>query len=167
MVENAKTFLGERNVPYPNFSSKPVDGKPMFQHTVLENLENIEIPLSKMHIKKIDFVNLKKVTFSEIQKTALIKINALQLGELDSRVGSGFRKDEIILDWNKLDIDGAKEFQIAKFRIISASGGYMRTLAEMLAEKFGTVGLAFSINRTQIGKYFKISKNFGFWTKRY
>lgn len=165
VVTTAETFLGKRDVPYPKFSSRPVDGKPMFQHAILDNLENIEIPISKLHIKRIEVLGLRKISFGELKKDAINKINTLQLGDLDSRVGSGFRKNEILEDWNKLEIDDSQEFQLAKLNVVSASGGYMRTLAEMISEKLGGTGLAYSINRTKIGKYLKIINTYGFWTR--
>jgi len=46
---------------------------------------------------------------------------------------------------------------------VVSSGTYIRSLAPEIARRVGTVGLAYSIHRTEIGRYL----GFGFWLKRY
>jgi hypothetical protein len=43
----------------------------------------------------------------------------------------------------------------------------MRSLAEVIAKKLGTCGLAYSIHRKTIGRYFAVFPRLGFWVKRY
>jgi tRNA U55 pseudouridine synthase TruB len=43
----------------------------------------------------------------------------------------------------------------------------MRSLAEAIGHAAGTTALAFSINRTDIGRYWPVYENFGLWYKRF
>ena len=59
-----------------------------------------------------------------------------------------------------------KEFLIAQVRCIASSGTYMRSLAEVIATKLGTCGLAYSIRRTRIGTYAPLPFGLGYWRKK-
>jgi tRNA U55 pseudouridine synthase TruB len=55
-------------------------------------------------------------------------------------------------------------FSVATFTCTSSSGTYMRSLAEEIARKIGSTGLAFYIHRTEIGHYDGVNK---IWNERF
>ncbi|MSR78964.1 MAG: hypothetical protein EXS59_02350 [Candidatus Taylorbacteria bacterium] len=161
----ARSFPGNFESPYPAFSSKTVEGKPLFHHAVENNLGDITIPMTKSRIYHIVFCGMREVTVWELIQNVVDKISLLHVDESDTRVGSGFRKNEIVERWRTFQGIEEKRFLIAKFRTVVTSGTYMRTLASQIADKLGTCGLAYSIHRTRIGHYISLSKFFGFWKK--
>ena len=163
----AKSFVGVHTFVYPAFSSKVVSGKPLFHHAIENNLEAIEIPTTDVRIYKMRFCAMRRSSSEELIEHILGKIDLLQLAEPDSRTGSGFRKEEIIARWKTLRTSDLKQYTIAKFRATVSSGTYIRALAPRLAEKLGTCGLAYSIQRTKIGRFFPVTKSFGFWRKNF
>ncbi len=51
------------------------------------------------------------------------------------------------------NVRGNVSFPILKIKVECKSGSYMRTLAELLAEKLKTCGLAYSIKRIRVGEF--------------
>ncbi len=163
----AKSFVGNFESPYPAFSSKTVDGKPLFHHAVENNLGAITIPTTKGKIYRIALCGMREVTADELIRSIVDKISLLNVDESDTRVGSGFRKKEIIERWGAFQDLNGRKFVLAKFRTTVTSGTYVRTLASQMAEKLGTCGLAYSIHRTKIGRFYSFTKNLGFWEKTF
>ncbi|MEK7574937.1 MAG: hypothetical protein AAB511_01780 [Patescibacteria group bacterium] len=158
-----RSCLGEYRSPYPAFSSKTVGGVPIFHHAIKNTLVEIDIPMVSGTIHQIIFLGTRTVPRDELVEKISAKINLLHVDETDPRVGSGFRKSEISARWNILRFGTPRNFTIVKFRVVVSSGTYIRTLAPSIAEKLGTCGLAYSIHRTKIGRYFSLTKHFGFW----
>jgi tRNA pseudouridine(55) synthase len=168
-VENAcRAVLGSRLVPYPSFSSKTVNGIPLFQYALEGRLGEINVPT---HIETIYMIRLHEYRqVSGAQLLARIQTHLTHVPRTDDpvkRLGADFRQDEIRTAWKK-ELETRKDAQLLIIRlpVICASGTYMRTLAERLGKELGTAGFALTIHRSKIGRYRKIGP-FGFWTKRY
>ncbi len=155
--EKIKLLIGKRSEKYPAFSSKPVNGKPLFMHAkegtqmggpAEATKKWIEIPEKNIEIYFIDFLGQETITTSELVNVAIQRIK---------KVKGDFRQEEIIESWKDLVKSGTDShqdaFQIIKLRVKSSSGAYMRTLAEKLGESLGTKALAWKIRRTKIGEY--------------
>ena len=142
---NLKYFTGKLKQKYPIYSSKTVNGKPLFSYA--RNGESVELPEREVFIKKIDFERLKSINskklFANIEKRI-------------AKVKGDFRQKEILKLWKKKLIDDreAKEFYIADFKVKCTSGTYVRRLANSLGEKIKIPALAFSIKRTKVGKFY-------------
>jgi len=162
----AEFFLGEQVLPYPAFSSKTVDGKPLFHHAIENNLDDIEIPTATVHVYQMRFCGTRSVSGRELVDDILEKIELLKVDTLDSRTGSGFRKEEICTRWRSCKIEDSGQYTIARFKTTVSSGTYIRILAPLIAEKLRNYGLAYSIRRTKIGRYISVSKRFGFWRRK-
>ena len=147
--EKLSQLVGERIEKYPAFSSKPINGKPMFTHAKEGSLDRFaidEIPEKLIEIYSIDFISQQKISIEELIKTAIERI---------SKVKGDFRQNEIIESWQSLKGSNkdSNEFSIIKIHVKSSSGAYMRTLAQKLGESLGTQALAWKIKRTKIGEY--------------
>lgn len=160
-------LLGPTQLPYPHFSSKTVRGKPLHTWTLENRLDEITIPFRTSTIYKLTPENMHGRTGSEIRAEVLEKIKRLPLvTDPKKAIGRDFRRDEVLASWKHLkDTHADTYFQIMKIRCICSSGMYMRSLAEEIARRLGTVGLAYSIHRTRIGAYWSPIRNVGFWTK--
>lgn len=160
-------FKGDYSWPYPVISSKPVEGKPLFQWFLEGRLDEIEIPKSTGKIFSIECVSIRTITAEQLKKRTLEKIHALSIVTDESkRLGRDFRRHEVIDSWNTWHLTHKADVQIVDVEVTASAGTYMRTLAHELGKSLGTGGLALEINRTRIGTYRQFGP-WGFWLKSY
>ena len=144
ITKGVKNFIGKRSMNYPLFSSKTVDGIPLWKWArdkkQIKNLtpsKEIEIYTSKIRGKEmIAKESLKKYIFNRIDL-----------------LSGDFRQGEIKKEWLKFfKKTKNKQFFVFHIRITCSSGTYMRVLAEELGNKIGVPSLALSITRNKIEK---------------
>ncbi|MDB5245593.1 MAG: truB [Parcubacteria group bacterium] len=163
-----RALTGAQIVPYPAFSSKTVNGKPLFQYTLEGTLETIEIPTHTETIYRIQLLKTVRLTRAELQERIDVGlVEVPRSDDLSKELGADFRQDIIRAGWRALfTAMPERDFTILRLRVACGSGSYMRTLAGRIGAELGTTGFALSINRTKIGTI----KKFGplwFWTKKY
>lgn len=146
---------GPVTFPYPKFSSKTVKGKPLHTWTLEGRLSEIQIPTYTSTIHKLKLMNVKKLNRQEVFEIASEKIESIPpVTDERKAIGNDFRRPMVREAWQTFNDKGMhQEFMVAKFTCTCESGTYMRTLAEEIARRLETCGLAFSIHRTHIGKY--------------
>jgi tRNA pseudouridine(55) synthase len=134
-------FIGTFNWEYPEFSSKTVDGKPLFQHARQKN--DISIPKREMTINTLDVLGMKVISLEDLESKIFDMIDS---------VSGDFRQEEIITSWKKcFTLYGNKHFSVVTFRAEVKSGTYIRILAKKMAESLQLPGMALSITRTKVG----------------
>lgn len=140
----AHTLTGPITLPYPHFSSKTVGGKPLHVWTLENRINEIEIPTYSAEIYKLSLKNIVCKSGNEITEEALSKIETIPpVTEESKALGRDFRRDDVRHDWKKFrEKYGEDTYTIATFTCICSSGLYMRSLAEVIAEKLDTRGLA-------------------------
>jgi tRNA pseudouridine(55) synthase len=156
LTEIANGLIGDITFPYPLFSAKTVQGKPLHMWTLEGRLSEIEIPTRTSTIYELEFIKIETKPRQEVVAIALQKINSIpEVTDPRKALGADFRRKEVRADWQDVATDYAlpTEYAIAHFRCIASSGAYMRTLATIIAEKCSTTGLAHHIHRTKIGRY--------------
>ncbi len=162
------SLTGNIELPYPHFSSKTVQGKPLHTWTLENRLNEIEIPTKKSKIYKIKFFGLRSETKECVLNTILKKIETIpEVTDPKKALGADFRRDEVRKSWNMIKESPTTEFQILSFSCTASSGTYMRSLAGLIGERLGTNGLAFSIHRTEIGRFISLFKEIGLWARRF
>ena len=162
-----KNFVGKVELPYPIFSSKTVQGKPLHTWTMEGRLGEIEIPTKESEVFELELVKTEEISRQDMVEQALEKVNSVPpVTELRKALGNDFRRVDVRKDWDKiLKNDTLPDtYQIAHLRCVASSGTYMRTLASEIAKSIGTVGLAWSIHRTKIGKFDSKNKT---WSLEY
>lgn len=157
---------------YPQFSSKTVGGKPLFLHTLEGTIDSIQIPEHEEHIYRIQLLESTEIDVSVLQQRIDAFLAKVPLSNEPSKtLGADFRIASVRKSWDtlfqKIPLDVVSrevsgEFVVVKIRVVCGSGAYMRSLTGRIGEALGTKGLALSIHRTKIGKYWK-----GFWLKTY
>lgn len=163
-----KKNIGTIQLPYPNFSSKTVQGKPLHVWTLEKRSDEIEIPIKKSRIYNLTFTSLRTISKDDILKTVRAKIETIpEVTDPKKALGADFRRVEVRKTWDDFEAEGKEVYQILSFTCIASSGTYMRSLAEKLGRELKTCGLAYSIHRTEIGKYVPITSSKGFWRKRF
>ena len=179
----ARSMIGTYELPYPAFSSKPVAGKPLFQYALEGTLDTIQIPTTTMRVYSMQYVDRLSLPRASIIERILDRIQLLKIDrektnikpdikidvkiDLSDALGADFRKDQISKEWWNLQNRTISNCVVLRFRATVSSGTYIRSLAPLIARECGTVGLAYSINRTKIGKYQPLGKGVGFWTRTY
>jgi tRNA pseudouridine55 synthase len=166
----AKKLVGDINLPYPHFSSKTVQGKPLHVWTLEGRLSEIIIPTKESTIYKLKLTKTETKTRAKIYNEVSKKIETIKpVTDASKALGNDFRRVDVRTDWKKFLESGSPTdtFSIATFTCIASSGTYMRTLAEVIAKACGTNGLAYHIHRTTIGSYKPALFGLGFWVKRY
>lgn len=132
-----------RELAYPMYSSRPVEGKPLFMHAREGNKE-IEVPIKKVYIRSIKLLNIER---RKIEDCVYETIPIIESVEGD------FRQYEISNCWRKfLTKNKNKEVVIITFQTDVSSGTYMRSLAEYLGEQLRVPALAYRIKRIAIKK---------------
>lgn len=157
--------LGAHLRPYPIFSSKTVQGKPLFLHALEGSIASVQIP---EHLERIYRIQSESTCLISQESLAERISKFLDLvprtEEVSKRLGADFRVDAIRMQWNSIfNAIPPRNFSVLRLRVVCASGTYMRSLAGRIGESLHTNALALSIRRTKIGKYVPLWKGFGFW----
>ncbi len=166
----ATSLVKEVSLPYPHFSAKTVHGKPLHMWTLEKRLDEIEIPVQTSTVYRLKLVSMLTKSRQQIYEEALTKVNSIpEVTDPRKRLGNDFRRQDVRSDWQKFSVYGQPTdiFTIAHFYCLASSGTYMRSLAQEIGKLIGTKSLAYHIHRTNIGKYQSLTKNLGFWWKRY
>lgn len=165
----AKSLLGNLALPYPRFSSKTVAGKPLHLWTLENRLDEIEIPTAHTKLYGLRLLGLRTVSADAVYREVKEKIETISpITDESKALGADFRRKDVRLSWQVWhEHHKGKAVQIATLEAITSSGTYIRALAPELARRLGTNGLAYSIHRTEIGRYLKLPFGLGFWTKRF
>ena len=163
------SLLGTHTVPYPAFSSKTVDGKPLFQYALEGSTDTISIPEHEETIYRAALTQTQHLSTAQLQKRLHEILRVVPRSDESSKVlGADFRQDEIRAAWDSLfdAISPDREFLVISLIVTCASGTYMRTLAARLGSTLDTKGFALSIHRSKIGKFVRLGP-LGFWLKEY
>ena len=165
LVGAAKSLVGEISLPYPRFSSKTVAGKPLHLWTLENRLDEIAIPIANTRVYRLKLLDLRTESADDVYQTVSEKIETIpEVTEESKRLGADFRRRDVRLSWQVWRENHKNQnCQIATFECTVSSGTYIRSLAPEIARRVGAVGLAYSIERTEIGRYL----GFGFWSKKY
>lgn len=170
ITEVLKKLVGNVELPYPHFSSRTVQGKPLHTWKLEGTIDTIEIPTKKSTIYSLSLSSLRTISAQEVFVYATEKIETIpKVTEKRKALGNDFRRVDVRAAWRHF-IEATpqeQQFYVATFRCIASSGTYMRTLASLIANELHTCGLAYSINRTTIGLYKQLPFGFGFWIKKY
>ncbi len=165
----AQELIGEITLPYPHFSSKTVQGKPLHMWTLEKRLHEIEIPLKRSTIYSLEHQQTYTHTADSLIQRVSEMINSIPpVTDPKKALGADFRRHDVRGSWQGLYMTQPEGiYTVHQFKCIASSGTYMRSLAELIGNRLGTGALALSIRRTRIGKYYGIPGYIGFWGKTY
>ena len=165
----AKSLVGPLSLPYPQFSSRTVKGKPLHMWTLEGRLDEISIPSAETAIHSLVLTSLRSVPVLEVYRDALARINSIPAVTEESKaLGRDFRRSDVRVAWEVwLEHHKDARVQVASFRCVASSGTYMRSLSEEIGRRLNTAGLAFRIHRSVIGAYKPLPLGVGFWRRRY
>lgn len=136
---------GRSNQPYPPYSSKPVDGKPLFMWARENKLDHVEIPSREVIISNIQYLNNTKVKRENLEAKIIASISSVE---------GDFRQNEIIQKWQgHFDMQKSEKFiTVYKIRVHASSGTYMRSLVVGIGERLGVPACTLKIKRISVGQ---------------
>ena len=159
---------GHLTLPYPHFSSKTVHGKPLHTWALEKRLHEIEIPTQHSVVHRATLHGVRMVSREEVLQTVRSKIETIpKVTEESKALGADFRRGDVRASWDRFATVAPTTLPLISVTMIASSGTYMRSLAEYVGAQLGTGGLAYSIHRTKIGRYFPFGPSWGIWTKRF
>jgi tRNA U55 pseudouridine synthase TruB len=161
LIKNiAKDLVGPIELPYPHFSAKTVQNKPLHMWTLEGRLNEIEIPTNRSTIYELELTKIETKSREEIATEARAKIDTIPpVTDLRKALGNDFRRVDVRKDWAEISggnfgpVSLPDSYTIAHFRCVASSGTYMRSLAHLIGKRLGTCGLAWHIHRTKIGAF--------------
>lgn len=140
--------IGNKTQPYPPYSTKPVQGKRMFNWAKEGRLNEIEIPT-----KEITVYSFKKLHESTLQVNDLEKI----INEKVAKIEGEFRQEEILSKWQTFFLRVSREdttiLKTVTFEVKCSSGTYVRSLVHNLGKLLNCGAVTLDINRTKVGTY--------------
>ncbi len=143
LKEKVGEMKGTFSQKYPEYSSKPVDGTPLFMHARAG--KRVAVPAHDVTLSSSELKSVKVVDRVEL------------LSRIESQIGlvkGDFRQSDIIKMWKeKLEQSEIKEFAVAEVDLSVSSGFYVRQYAHDLGISLGVPTLAFSILRTRVGEF--------------
>lgn len=149
-----KKNTGKFTQSYPPFSSKTVNGVPMFKLAKKGILNPSEIPAKEIEVYKFKYLSSEKISSDDLKKDILTSLK---------KITGFFRQTKIKKQWFSFFKQNPNfQFIILKFEIDVSSGTYVRSLAHQLGQELGCGAIAFEILRTKVGKFnLKQSLNLG------
>jgi tRNA pseudouridine55 synthase len=134
-----KTFMQK----YPRFSSKTVNGRPLFEIAKVEGICKDDIPEKEVQIKKIEFKSFGLVSKKYLHDFILEGIFSVK---------GSFRQNMIWAKWEQT-LEKSPDITLPTLTIIVSctSGTYMRSLAQAIGVELGLPALALKIKRIKIG----------------
>ncbi|BCX13620.1 MAG: hypothetical protein KatS3mg085_152 [Candidatus Dojkabacteria bacterium] len=129
---------------YPSFSSKTVNGKPLFWWARNNKLSEIQIPQ-----KKVKIYSLKILKISKLNSKKILSENQKRL-EL---VKGDFRQKQIKKIWEEKIKNLNHQFIIAELETKVSSGTYIRSLCSLIGQKLNSCAIAWEIERIQVGSF--------------
>lgn len=137
--------IGTSEQSYPPFSSKSVQGKPLFWWAKQNKLSEITLPTHEINISAFELLST-----NTIETSTLLTLTKKHI----QLVSGDFRQEEILMRWSTL-LQQTKQqnFQTAKFCITCSSGTYVRGLVQELGKELGNGAIALDILRTRVGSY--------------
>ncbi len=137
-----ESIRGKQTQKYPPFSSKTLDGKPLFELAKAGKLDESKLPEHEIEIYEADFIKSYWIKGKNLKIDIFKRI---------SLVKGDFRQEEILKKWGELLLGREEErFLISKFKVVCSSGTYIRGIVNSLGKKIGYPALAYQIKRTRI-----------------
>ncbi len=138
-------FTGRITQSYPPYSSRTVNGKPLYKWAREGKLNEIIIPSHDVFVESIEIINEGLISGEEFLNK-IKKDIALVSGD--------FRQEEIINLWKETLKDKKEEqYKTITLKISCGSGVYVRGIAHELGIALGVPALALHIKRTKVGEY--------------
>ena len=140
-----ETCIGTGYQTYPPYSSKTVQGKPLWRWAREGSLSTIELPTREIEIYRIELLSTYELNVSDFIRLVEEACNVVR---------GDFRQNDIRARYNEYFKNHTdNSYQVYRIRVYASSGTYMRSLAHKVGQQLGIGGIALRIHRTHVGEY--------------
>jgi len=171
ILATLRTLEGTHTVPYPAYSSKTVGGIPLWKHALTGTLSSITVPTTTSTYYRIRLLGHETFDTSTLSSFVTERLASVIPSSMYRGVGDDFRLPAVCTAWKSLceSLPPNAICSVLTLSVTCSTGTYMRTLADTVAVALGAHGLALSIERTIIGRYFASLwlSRYGFWYGKY
>jgi len=134
-------WVGKQAQKYPAYSSKTVNGVPLWKYAREGTLGEIQIPTHDVTIYNIADIQTYTQHTNKVHE---------YVSETIGRVKGDFRQDEIGESWREV-LDGApEEICFTQLRVTCSSGTYVRQLVADIGKKVNIPACVFRLERTRV-----------------
>lgn len=134
-------LIDTQTFPYPPYSSKTVNGTPLFQYARANTLHTIPIPTGTVHIAEHKLTNTHTITTDTLKKEIVPAIK---------NITGDFRQKEVLQQWQTLPNQPLQQYSAT----ITASGGtYIRAIVHEIGKRINCPTTTTHIKRTKIGAW--------------
>ncbi len=138
-------FTGRIKQSYPPYSSRTVNGKPLYKWAREGKLNEITIPTHDVNVESIEIINEGFISGENFLNKIMKDI---------SLVKGDFRQNEIIDLWKEtLKDKNEEQYKTLTLKISCSSGVYVRGIAHELGRALGMPAITLNIKRTKVGEY--------------
>ncbi len=142
-----KSHIGKQLQFYPPYSSKVVEGKPLFWWARNNRLDEIEIPTREVEIYDFRCMSMGNISIKDFKQKVEASITS---------VHGDFRQKEILTHWEEACStlqNKTNTLPTIKFYLNCSSGTYVRELVHQLGKALSCGAVAIDILRTAVGEY--------------
>lgn len=141
-----KNYQGAIIQTYPPYSSKTVNGKPLYWWAREGKLSEITLPTKKVHITSLSLLAPTSLPAKEC------------IDEIKKRVTTvkgNFRQQAVLNDWEQLEgaLPRDHSLPLISCEATVSSGTYIRSLIAAIGNDLGCGAVAYRIKRTQVGNF--------------
>lgn len=143
--EFLKKYKGNTQQLYPAYSSKVVNGTPLFEYARRGVIDSVVRPSHEVTVSKLEAVSITEVSAADVRETVLSSVRA---------VTGDFRQKHIIEAWEGyFGSNVPPTVTVYKMSVSCGSGFYVRQLVSDLGKDLGLGAVTLSIVRTRVGPY--------------
>ena len=139
--EVISTLTQKQTLPYPPYSSKTINGIPLFEYARKNKLDTIQIPTSTVHITEHALTDIQTIDTNTLIRKITEKIK---------KVKGDFRQKEILQDWKNIQNYKIQHFSAT---ITASAGTYVRAIVHEIGRQINYPTVTTSIKRTKIGEW--------------
>lgn len=139
-----KQLRNKKEQAYPPYSSRTVQGKPLFWWARQNRLQEIALPTHAITIADLKLLNVTNIDPGQLKQRVITTI---------TRVTGNFRQDTCLTHWESYFLEHNEPLAIATCKITCSSGTYIRSLCHEMGNLLGTGGIALRITREAVGSY--------------
>jgi tRNA pseudouridine55 synthase len=138
-------YVGTFRQKYPAYSSKVVNGIPLFDYARRGKIDMIVRPEHDVTVSKLELISERTITKDALWEEIEGNVKAVK---------GDFRQKETLNGWHEYFNSAQRDsFTIYKLKVSCGSGFYVRQLVADLGKDLGTGAVTTSILRTRVGEY--------------
>jgi len=132
------SYIGDYEQSYPVYSSRTVNGKPLWHYAQQGLLDTITVPRVLRHIYEYSYDGVSSASRDEMIRGLFDDMN---------RIEGDFRQQQIYDSWQGIQVQLPENLHIHTLNFTVSSGTYIREIVHRLGQDIGCGAIAMHIRR--------------------